>query len=69
MKHMINSNAICPFYKHEDSQMIYCDGVQDGSVIHLAFSNKTNALEYKKTFCRNKCEKCKIYSMLDREEK
>lgn len=66
MKHMISSQAICPYYKHEDSQMIYCDGVQDGSVIHLAFSNKTDALNYKKDFCRDNCNKCNIYKMLEK---
>lgn len=42
MKHMINKNTVCPWYLHEDSQMIYCDGVEEGSVTHLAFANKTS---------------------------
>ena len=62
---MISSKALCPFYKHEDSQVIYCEGVQDGSVVHLAFANKTDSLEYKKEICRKDYRKCKIYSMLE----
>ena len=64
MKHMISNKAICPCYKHEDSQVIYCDGVQDGSVIHLAFASKTDAKEYKAKYCRNDYKSCEICRML-----
>lgn len=65
MKHMISNKAMCPFYKHEDSQVIYCEGVQEGSVIHLAFANKTDSLDYKKTYCRSNYGKCNICKMLE----
>ena len=66
MKHMISARSVCPHYKHEDSQMIYCDGVQDGSVVHLAFASKTDAVGYKVSHCRCKDYKqCKIYQMLE----
>lgn len=65
MKHMISPKAICPFYKHEDSQMIYCDGIQDGSVVHLAFANRTDSLNYKNERCRKDYKKCEIYKMLE----
>lgn len=61
---MISIKAICPFYKHEDSQVIYCEGVQDGSVIHLAFASKTSSVDYKKNHCRCYYEECKIFKML-----
>ena len=64
-KHMISFRATCPFYRHEDSQVIYCDGVQDGSVIHLAFASKTDAINYKERYCRSSYDHCRIYSMLD----
>lgn len=65
MKHTISSKAVCPYYKHEDSQVIYCEGVQGGSVIHLAFSNKSDALEYKNKCCRKDFCKCRISRMLE----
>lgn len=63
-KHMISNKARCPFYRHEDAQVIYCDGVQDGSVIHLAFASKTDARNYKHTFCYDKHEYCYVAKML-----
>lgn len=68
MRHMIHKEARCPYYLHEDSQVIYCTGVEEGSVMHIAFASKTNSLAYKKKFCRDKCKSCLIYQMLERIE-
>ena len=65
MKHMIYKNTVCPYYKHEDTQIIYCMGVQDGSVIHLAFASKSDAKLYKDNHCRNDYNKCRISKMLE----
>lgn len=65
MKHMIDAKALCPYYKHENPSVIYCDGVQDGSVLHLAFSTRAGAKEYKQSYCRKCYTKCKIYKLLD----
>ncbi len=64
MKHYVSNKARCPYYKHEDTQMIYCDGVVDGAVTHEAFADKNNAVLYKKTFCRDAFHECAIYRML-----
>lgn len=64
MKHLISSKAICPFYRHEEVSVVYCDGVQDGSVVHLAFANRSDARCYKKSFCQKEYEHCYIYDML-----
>ncbi len=64
MKHQVCKKAICPYYKKEDSQVIYCDGVEGSSSLHVTFASKTDALEYKKTYCRDKymrCEICKLH--------
>lgn len=64
-KHMVHKDAICPFYRHEDSQVIYCDGVVPDSVIHLAFANKSDAKEYKLMYCRKRYNKCPISNLLE----
>ena len=68
MKHMINKNTVCPWYLHEDSQMIYCEGVEEGSVTHLEFANKTSAKEYKMKYCRKDYKKCHIADMLSKKQ-
>lgn len=64
MKHYISVKAICPYYKHEGSQVIYCDGIVDASVLHLAFATKTDAKAFKEKHCRADFPSCKIYKML-----
>lgn len=65
VKHTVHKDAICPYYRHEDSQVIYCDGVSDQSVIHLAFANKSDSKAYKVNYCRGHWQKCHIVNMLD----
>ena len=65
-KHMISSKVICPYYQHENGQVIYCEGVQEGTVIHLAFSNRADAKAYKLKHCRKEYKSCIIMQMLDR---
>lgn len=64
-KHMVHKDAICPFYRHEDTQVIYCDGIVPNSVIHLAFANKTDAKEYKVKYCRKCYNQCPISNLLE----
>ena len=71
-KHMICPSAKCCYYKQEDAQVIYCKGIVDNTSIHLAFANAVDAMEYKKKFCRNQYEECRIYKMqeeIENEEK
>ena len=63
-KHYTSSKAVCPFYKHESRQVIYCEGVEDGTVLHLAFANPSDSLEYKKKYCRCDHNQCQISKML-----
>lgn len=64
-KHMVHKDAICPFYHHEDKQVIYCDGIVPDSVIHLAFANNTDAKAYKVKYCRNCYNECLISQLLE----
>lgn len=64
-KHYTSNKAICPFYKHENRNVIYCEGVNDGTVLHMAFANPSECLAYKKEYCRsNNCTQCLISKML-----
>jgi hypothetical protein len=64
-KHRISKYAVCPYYLHEDSQVIYCEGIVPDSVIHLAFANKTDAKAYKCKYCRKCYGECLISQLLE----
>lgn len=64
-KHRICNKVLCPYYKHEDTQVIYCKGVDCSSVLHLAFWNKIDSKNYKTQFCQTNYDFCKIKQMLD----
>lgn len=64
-KHYTSSKALCPFYKHESRQVIYCEGIKEGTVLHLAFANSSDWTAHKKEYCR--CVgfvKCPIRNLL-----
>ena len=63
-KHRISKSVICPYYKHEDTQVIYCNGVKIGTVLHLAFASPTDAKIYKREICQKCWKECKIAKML-----
>ena len=42
----------CPYYKTNASQVIYCEGLEDGMAIHMAFATHAQLVNYKGRFCR-----------------
>lgn len=64
MKYYTSTKAICPFYKHENRFVIFCQGVDDESVLHLAFPKPSSCFEFKQQYCRSKHEMCPIAQML-----
>ena len=69
MKRYSSVKSVCPYYKSESRQVIYCNGVCEGNAIHLAFANASEYIAYKKTFCRDNYERCPVARMLDNVEK
>lgn len=63
-KHYISKEACCPFYRCEDAQAIYCEGVEPGTALRLTFAG--SAIEYKHIYCRDihNYTKCRIAGML-----
>lgn len=66
-KHGFGSNVVCPFYKYEGQQMIYCEGVDDNTALHLAFASKHDMREYRKGKCESDYKTCMICQMLNRK--
>lgn len=65
--HKEDEHVQCPFYKNDEPQIIRCEGVEDGTALHLAFANRTQHKEYKKLYCRRDWCSCKIATMLNRK--
>ena len=67
MKHRQDVLVGCPYYKGEEKQKIFCEGVQEGSAIHLAFDTPPNLKDYKNCFCKRCYNKCLIADMNNRK--
>ena len=52
--------AKCPYYKCESRNMVFCEGVQAGSTIHMAFENAQQKRSYEEQFCRKVWGDCMI---------
>ncbi len=62
----------CPFYKNEDRQKIVCEGVRDGTALHLTFDanpdlSKLGIRDYKTVYCKGRWEDCLIAQMLNKK--
>ncbi len=65
MRRYESKYAVCPFYKSEDDLKIYCEGVEDGTFIHLSFSTSTKLKKrYRCKFCEGQYSDCRIAKML-----
>lgn len=64
-KYYISSKTLCPFYKHENRFVIFCQGIKEESVLHLAFPSPSSCVEFKSCYCRKDYTKCPIYKMLN----
>lgn len=67
MKHRADVLVKCPYYKFEEKQKIFCEGVQAGTAIHLAFDTNPNLKDYKNHFCKGCWGQCLLAGMLNRK--
>ena len=65
MKHMVDVLVKCPYYKGEEKQKIFCEGVQEGSTIHMAFDTTDNLKDYKLHACKKHYNRCLVAKMLN----
>lgn len=45
--------AICPYYKDEDRQKVFCEGLVPNSSIHVAFSTPEMRKEFERNYCKS----------------
>ena len=56
--------AKCPFYCSESPQKVFCEGVEQGSNIHLAFGDAKQLRMYMRRCCKGDYSKCPVAQML-----
>ena len=54
----------CPFYKRDDQNNIYCEGVAEDSTLITRFRFKKGRDQQMRIFCCEHYKKCEIYRML-----
>ena len=58
----------CPYYKTNNSQVLYCEGLEDGMAIHMAFASHGQLIDYKSRYCRRSCwSQCPLAATLNRK--
>ena len=57
----------CPYYRRAEKQKIVCEGVENGTTLHVAFATPTLLQNYKGRFCDSCYENCMVAEMLDRK--
>lgn len=59
--------AICPFYKAEETRRIVCEGPCARATIHVIFEEPERKRQYAKRFCRSwQYEHCLIAQMQEK---
>lgn len=66
MKSKVSVYVKCPYYRREEKQKIFCEGVKDGTSIHLAFDSGAKLKEYEKRFCKGCWGECILAQMQNR---
>ena len=63
----IRPSTICPFYRGEEGQYIFCEGIAPGATLRLGFGN--GAKEYRNACCRRDWKTCIVAQMLEQKHK
>ena len=61
----LSLKAVCPYYKSEEKQIIYCKGFKPDTALHIAFAYPADKVEFKEQYCESKYESCKIAKTLE----
>ena len=59
-KRRVNDYVVCPYYREETPQVIFCEGVEDDSTIHVAFATPDKRKKHEDQYCKQCWCKCMI---------
>lgn len=67
-KYSISKKAVCPYYKGDGKQEIFCEGLIRDSNIHQGFANPAMLEAHKLQYCESSnYPECRIAQMLSRK--
>ena len=61
----LSLKAVCPHYKSEEKQILYCRGLQQDTALHIAFAFPADKVAYKEKYCEDCYHECRIAKMLE----
>ena len=68
MKHCVSKLAKCPYYHQHESLRIFCEGVEDGTSLQLAFDSSAHQQCYRKRLCHTMhWSACPVAEMLNKK--
>ena len=67
MGEKVDAYTVCPYYKDHERQTIRCEGVEEGTALHLAFYSTQMLRDYRNAYCRSCWKGCRIAEMLNRK--
>lgn len=67
MNRKVDPYVQCPYYKEEERQKIYCEGVVKGSSSIQTFATPQMQKDYEDQFCKGKWKECQICWALNRK--
>lgn len=67
MSHHASKFVKCPYYANNDNNKIKCEGLSDGSSLHLVFQDCNDRAKYMKEYCYSidVCKYCLIHNALN----
>ncbi len=67
MKRKVDAYVVCPYYHSEERQVIYCEGVEKNSAIHMAFATPQQKKDYLLRNCRQFWGRCPVADALNKK--
>lgn len=67
MKRYVDDSVRCPFYKSEERQKIFCEGLIPRSSSIQAFATPKAQKDYEDYYCKKCWEKCLVACTLNRK--
>ena len=64
-----SASVRCPYYKAQEAQIIYCNGIVDGHALHQAFASPIQRKLFERMYCENEWERCPYAKIQDELEK